>query len=56
MANMTIRNLDDSLKTRLRVRAAEHGKSMKEEASEILHASMPHVEKLADFPVLLPII
>lgn len=36
MATLTIRNLDDRLKTRLRVRAAEHGKSMEEEAREIL--------------------
>ena len=28
MATMTIRNIDDRLKARLRVRAAEHGKSM----------------------------
>lgn len=36
MASITIRNLDDSLKKRLRVRAAEHGRSMEEEAREIL--------------------
>jgi antitoxin FitA len=36
MASITIRNLDDSLKHRLRVRAAEHGRSMEEEAREIL--------------------
>jgi len=40
MASMTIRNLDDSLKKRLRVRAAEHGTSMEEEAREILRASL----------------
>ena len=40
MASMTIRNLDDSLKRRLRVRAAEHGKSMEEEAREILRAAL----------------
>ena len=32
MANITIRNLDDDVKTRLRVRAAEHHRSMEEEA------------------------
>lgn len=36
MASITIRNLDDMLKRRLRVRAAEHGRSMEEEAREIL--------------------
>ncbi len=40
MASMTIRNLDDGLKRRLRVRAAEHGKSMEEEAREILRAEL----------------
>lgn len=35
MASITIRNLDDDVKRRLRVRAAEHGRSM-EEAREIL--------------------
>ncbi len=40
MASMTIRNLDDSLKRRLRVRAAEHGKSMEEEAREILRTAL----------------
>ena len=36
MASITIRNLDDALKRRLRIRAAEHGRSMEEEAREIL--------------------
>jgi plasmid stability protein len=36
MASITIRNLDDDIKQRLRVRAAEHGRSMEEEAREIL--------------------
>lgn len=36
MASITIRNLEDSLKQRLRVRAAEHGHSMEEEVREIL--------------------
>ena len=30
VASITIRNLDDDVKTRLRVRAAEHGRSMEE--------------------------
>ena len=36
MASITIRNLDDHIKQRLRVRAAEHGRSMEEEARDIL--------------------
>ena len=40
MASMTIRNLDDRVKTRLRVRAAEHGRSMEEEAREILTSAL----------------
>ena len=36
MASITIRNLDDGVKTRLRVRAAGNGRSMEEEARLIL--------------------
>ena len=36
IASITIRNLDDGLKFRLRVQAAEHGRSMEEEVREIL--------------------
>ena len=36
MASITIRNLDDEVKTRLRVRAAEHHRSMEEEVRLIL--------------------
>jgi len=40
MASITIRKLDDELKTRLKVRAAERGRSMEEEARRILHDSL----------------
>ncbi len=40
MASVTIRNLDDDLKARLRVRAAQHGHSMEEEAREILRTAL----------------
>lgn len=40
MATMTIRNLDDDLKARLRVRAARHGHSMEEEARSILRVAL----------------
>ena len=36
MASITIRNLDDDIKHRLRVQAAEHGHSMEEEVRDIL--------------------
>ena len=36
MASITIRNLEDDVKTRLRKRAAGHGRSMEEEARLIL--------------------
>lgn len=36
MASITIRNLDDEVKTQLRVRAAGNGHSMEEEARQIL--------------------
>ena len=36
MAAITIRNLDDSIKRRLRIRAASHNRSMEEEVRMIL--------------------
>ena len=36
MASITIREVDDTIKTKLRMRAAEHGRSMEEAAREIL--------------------
>ncbi len=43
MASITIRNLDDDIKHRLRVRAAEHGRSMEEEARDILRRLMGEI-------------
>lgn len=40
MATMTIRNIDDQLKTKLRVQAARHGRSMEDEARNILRAAL----------------
>ena len=40
MASMTIRDIDERLKLRLRIRAAEHGHSMEEEARDILRAAL----------------
>ncbi|MFG6430055.1 FitA-like ribbon-helix-helix domain-containing protein [Roseateles sp. LYH14W] len=44
MASLTIRDLDESLKQRLRIRAAHLNRSMEEEARQILR------EALADKP------
>lgn len=40
MTSITIRKLDDAIKARLRVRAARHGRSMEEEAREILKSGL----------------
>lgn len=40
MNTLTIRNLDDELKTRLRVVAALHGRSMEEEVRVILKRAL----------------
>ena len=40
MASIMIRNLDDGLKSKLRVRAAQHGRSMEEEARHILRRAL----------------
>jgi plasmid stability protein len=44
MANITIRGLDPQLKARLRVRAAQHGRSMEEEVRAILRAAVAERE------------
>ena len=40
MASITIRNLDEEVKTRLRIRAAEHSRSMEEEVRIILREAV----------------
>ena len=40
MASITIRNLDDDVRTRLRVRAGEHSRSMEEEVRIILREAV----------------
>lgn len=53
MASITIRNLDEDIKTRLRVQAAQNNRSMEEEARIILRkaleqaASEPNIADLA---------
>jgi len=52
MASITIRNLDDDVKTRLRTRAAGNGHSMEEEARLILRSAVgreAEPENLASF-------
>jgi plasmid stability protein len=46
LATLTIRNLEDPLKTRLRMRAAARNRSMEEEARQILRAALQE----ASFP------
>lgn len=51
MASLTIRNLDDAVKHGLRVRAAQHGRSMEEEVREILRQAVrpvPSSRRLVD--------
>ena len=52
MATLTIRQLDEKTKARLRVQAAQHGRSMEEEARTILRSavstSAPEKENLAE--------
>ena len=40
MPSITIRNLDEPLKARLRVQAAIHGRSMEDEARDILRTAL----------------
>ena len=44
MATLTIRNLDDALKARLRVVAAQHGRSMEEEVRQIIREALQQGE------------
>ena len=49
MTSLLVRNLDSSVKERLRVRAARHGRSMEAEARAILEAAVAgEGETLAD--------
>lgn len=40
MATLTVRGLDDETRARLRVRAAQHGRSMEAEVRAILHSTL----------------
>ncbi len=45
MAMITIRNLDDEIKTRLRIAAASHNRSMEEEARAILREALKNADE-----------
>jgi antitoxin FitA len=45
MAAITIRGLDEKLKAKLRVRAAQHGRSMEAEVREILQKAVQEKEQ-----------
>lgn len=45
MAALTIRNVDDAIKQSLRIRAAQHGVSMEEEARRILREALVRVSQ-----------
>ena len=49
MASLTIRNVDEGLKTSLRVQAARHGHSMKQEAREILRRAVQTSQTNTEF-------
>ena len=44
MASITVRNLNEGLKRQLRVRAAQRGRSMEDEAREILRTALATAE------------
>lgn len=46
MATLTVRNIDDDLKARLRVQAAQHGRSMEAEVREILREGIKNGENV----------
>ena len=50
MSSITVRNLDESIKNQLRVRAARHGWSMEQEVRQILqHAIAPELDGQISF-------
>ena len=45
MASIVIRNLDETTKRKLKIRAATNGRSMEQEAREILRSAVAHAAK-----------
>lgn len=52
MASLTIRNLDDELKTELRIQAAERGRSMEAEARQLLREALKTRRSAGQRPVV----
>ncbi len=48
MAGISVRKLDDATLARLRIRAAEHGVSMEEEARRIIKEAVSAPKRLGD--------
>lgn len=48
MANLSVRKLDDQVYDRLRIRAAEHGVSMEEEARQIISRVISVPNRMSD--------
>ena len=53
MASITIRNLDDDIRTRLRVRSAGNGRSMEEEVRRILRRAVGREERSRDLTSII---
>ncbi len=53
MASITVRNLAPSVKERLRVRAAQHGRSMEAEAREILQSALDGPKRTQTLPDIM---
>ena len=53
MASITIRNLDDDIRTRLRVRAASNGHSMEEEVRQILRKAVGRAKRSRDLTSII---
>ncbi len=51
MASITIRNLEDDTKHRMKLRAALHGRSMEEEARDILRRATAQEDTRVDLPL-----
>ena len=49
MTSLTIRNIDDALKSSLRMQAARHGHSMEQEVREILRRAVQPASTNTDF-------
>ena len=53
MASLSVRQIDDEVYDRLKVRAAGHGVSMEEEARQILQRAVAAPERLGEFAIRL---